>query len=226
MSKSTYGPDETWPRHQMPFWNEALDEARAAAWVLEYIDAPHWFGTVICPGGDDGAQHSFKVDKTARGSEHMSREARKLIRKCQHGSLKAGSKVLARKEECQRLLDEAERLISVAESGLSTAEAQEAAWADLERLEIQLETAEANMAEIFRTEQDAAWQAVDFAEGVPDLDAIGVNLEDAEEAVTTSELVATKLKVRRPHLAKPFLDRAQDARGQIATLRRRLTALL
>lgn len=155
MSKTQYGPGETWPRHQMPYWNVTLAEARAAAWTLHYLDAPHCFGTVFCPGGDDGMRHSFKVDKTARGGESMSREARKLIRRCQHGSSTTGSRVRARQEECRRLLDEAEQLISIADDGLTMAEARAAAWADLERLETQLETAAANVAETLRTAQEA-----------------------------------------------------------------------
>ena len=225
MSKTQYGPGETWPRHQMSYWNAALAEARAAAWTLQYLDAPHCFGTVFCPGGDDGMRHSFKVDKTARGGESMSREARKLIRRCQHGSSTAGSKVRARQEECRRLLDEAERLICIADDGLTMAEARAAAWADLERLETQLEAAAANVAEIFRATQEDAWQAAGDADDAPDPDAIAETLDGAATAVAGAESVATTLKGRRPRLAKPLLERAQDALARIAELRNRLKAL-
>lgn len=225
MSKTQYGPDATWPRHQMPYWNEALDEARAAAWTLHYLDAPHRFGDVFCPGGDDGMRHSFRVDKTARGGESMSREARKLIRRCQHGSSTIGSKVRTRQEECRRLLDEAEQLISIADDGLTMAEARAAAWADLERLETQLETAAANVAEVLRTEQEAAWQAASDADDAPDPDTIAETLDDAATAVASAESAATPLNVRKPRLAKPLLDRAQDALARIAELRNRLKAL-
>ena len=225
MSKTQYGPGETWPRHQMPYWNVALAEARAAAWTLHYIDAPHCFGTVFCPGGDDGMRHSFKVDKTARGGESMSREARKLIRRCQHGSSTTGSRVRARREECRRLLDEAEQLISIGDDWLTMAEARLAAWADLERLETQLETAAANVAETLRTAQEAAWQAASDADDAPEPDAIAETLDDAATAVGDAKSTATTLKRRRPRLADPLLDRAQDALARIAELRNRLDAL-
>ena len=177
-----YGPDERWPRHQKSWWNEVLAEAHAAGWTLNYIDAPHKFGVVSCPSKDDGTRHSFMVDKTARGGETKSKEARKLVRGCRHGSTLVGSKVRARQEECERLLHEAERFISIADAGLTSAEARAAAWADLERLETQLETAAANLVAILREEQEEALQAVDDAEDAPEPDSIAAALDDAASA--------------------------------------------
>jgi hypothetical protein len=219
------GPGETWPSHQKPYWNEALAEARAAQWTLNYIDAPHRFGVVSCPGGSDGSRHSFMVDKTAGGGETKSREARKLIRTCEHSPATTGSRVRARKAECERLLDEAERLIFVADAGLTSAEARAAALADLERIEMQLETAVANVAEMLRKEQEEAWQAAFDADDAPVADSIAATLDDATAAVTDSESVAAKLKVGRPHLAKPLSSRAREARARIAELWERLAAL-
>jgi hypothetical protein len=170
-------------------------------------------------------RHSFKVDKTARGGESMSREARKLIRWCQHGSSTTGSRVRARREECRRLLDEAEQLISIADDWLTMAEARVAAWADLERLETQLETAAANVAETLRTAQEAVWQAASDADDAPEPDAIAETLDDAATAVGDAKSTATILRRRRPRLADPLLDRAQDALARIAELRNRLDAL-
>jgi hypothetical protein len=161
-----------WPRHQKQWWNEALGEARAAGWTLNHIDAPHRFGIASCPGEDDDARHSFMIDKTARGGETKSKEARKLIRVCHHAAAATGSKVRQRQEECERLLDEADRLISIADEGLTLAEAYAVAWTDLERLETQLETAAANLVEALREEQDEAWQAVQEV-SVPAPDTIG-----------------------------------------------------
>jgi hypothetical protein len=220
-----YGPADSWPRHQKPWWSEALAEAHAAGWTLNYIDAPHTFGVVSCPSEDDDTRHSFMIDKTARGGETKSKEARKLVRACQHASTVMGSKVRLRQEECERLLDEAERLISIADTGLTTAEARAAAWADLERIETQLETAEANLAEILRGELEEALRAADDADDAPEPDAIAATLDDAATAVTRIESVATALKVRKPKLAQPLLNRAQAARVRIADLRDRLAAL-
>jgi len=220
-----YGPGDSWPRHQKPWWNEALAEAHAVGWTLDYIGAPHTFGVVSCPSEDDDTRHSFLVDKTARGGETKSKEARKLVRACQHASAATGSKVRQRQEECERLLHEADRLISLADAGLTLAEAQAAAWADLERLETQLETAEANLSEILRREQEEAWQAAGDASDAPEADTIAVILDDAATAVTRSESVATALKIRKPKLAEPLLHRAKAARVRIADLRDRLGAL-
>ena len=222
-----YGPDDTWPRHQKPWWNEALAEARAAGWTLNHIDAPHRFGVVSCPSEDDGTRHSFMVDKTARGGETKSKEARKLVLNvCQHASTVTGSKVRVRQDECERLLHEAERLISIADTGLTLAEAHVAAWADLERLETQLETAAANLAEVLRREQEDAWQAAeDVGDDAPEPDSIAATLDDAASVVTRSESVATALRVRKPKLAESLLSRAQAARVRIGDLRDRLGAL-
>jgi signal transduction histidine kinase len=220
-----YGPGDSWPRHQKQWWNEALAATRAAGWTLNYIEAPHRFGTVSCPSKDDDSRHSFMVDKTARGGETKSKEALKLVRACQHASTVTGSKVRQRQEECERLLREAERLISIADTGLTLAEAQAAAWADLERLETQLETAEANLAEVLRGEVEEALRAADDADDAPEPDTIAVTLDDAAAAVTRTESVATALKVRKPKFAEPLLNRAQAARVRIADLRDRLRAL-
>jgi hypothetical protein len=136
-----------------------------------------------------------------------------------------GSKVRVRQEECERLLHEADRLISIADAGLTSAEAQAAAWADLERIEAQLETAEANLAEVLRRELEEALQAADDADDAPEPDTIAATLDDAATAVTRSESVATVLKMRKPKLAQPLLNRAQAARVRIADLRDRLGAL-
>ena len=123
------------------------------------------------------------------------------------------------------MLDEAEQLISIADDGLTMAEARAAAWADLERLETQLETAAANVAETLRTAQEAGWQAASDADDAPEPDAIAETLGDAATAVGDAESAATTLRGRRPHLAKPLLDRVQDALARIAELRNRLKAL-
>ena len=104
-------------------------------------------------------------------------------------------------------------------------EARVAALAELERLEIQLETAAANLAEALREEQEEAWRtALDTADA-PEPDSIAAVLDDAAAAVTSTETVATALKVRKPKLARLFLDRAHTAQVRIDELRDRLNAL-
>jgi hypothetical protein len=162
-----YGPGDTWPSHQMPYWNKALGEARGAGWTLTHIDAPHLFGTVSCPAGE----HTFSVDKTAQGGETKSKEAIKKIRWCQHGTGRGGSRVQERKEECIRLLGVADQLIAQAAEGLALAEAKQTAQENLDRLEVLLQTATSNV-EMVLADQEAALQAAievdDAPEGAPD----------------------------------------------------------
>jgi hypothetical protein len=111
VTATDYGPDETWPQHQRPYWKVALRQARSAGWTLRYLGAPHWFGVVVCPTGE----HQFSVDSTARGAETVAGEVPKLLRACPHGvAAPGGSKTGPRRAECDRLLTRAEDLIDQA----------------------------------------------------------------------------------------------------------------
>ena len=198
-----YGPADTWPKHQFPFWNKALSEAQSAGWSLRFVDAPHTFGYAHCPGGADGFPCSFMIDKTARDSETFSVEARKLIRNCRHGSAAPGSKVQARQHECQRLLDQADQLIGSVAEGLDAAEARQAAQAELDRLQLQVEAVEANLDDILQSDVDEALRAVYETDGAPTPNQISGTLAEAVAAVDSGESVATKLKRGRPRLADP-----------------------
>lgn len=216
-----YGPDDTWPSHQKPFWNKALAEARRVGWTLTHVDAPHNFGVVSCPAGE----HAFGVDKTAVGGETKSKEAMKKIRWCQHGMGQSGSKVRARQQECVQLLDVAEELIAAAAERLTIAEAKQGAQEDLDRLELQLQTAASNVREILLTEQEAALLAAIEVDHAPEPAVVSATLDDATVAVQRSESVAKALSVGRPKLAKPLLERAKEARTSIDGLNARLAAL-
>jgi hypothetical protein len=222
----TYGPADTWPKHQFLFWNKALSVAQSAGWSLRYVDAPHKFGNAYCPGGADGFPCSFMIDKTANGGETFSVEARKLIRNCRHGSAGPGSKVRPRQLECQRLLDQADRVIASVAEGLDAAEARQAAQAELDRLQLQIEAVEANLDDILQRDVDEALRAVYETDGAPTSDEISDTLAEAVAAVDSGESVATKLKRSRPHLAEPFLQRVLAARTLIAGLRARLEELM
>ena len=219
--RASYAPTETWPEHQKPYWNEALAEARRAGWTLTYIGAPHKFGVVSCPQGE----HTFLVDKTATGGETKSKEARKRIRTCRHGSVQDGSKVQAREAECKHLLDSADLLICDAEAGLARAETQQDAWAELELLEVQLQTAELTVNEALSAEQEAAWGGVLDVDDAPDPPEIAAVLDDAAAVVAQGEEIANVLGRGRPGLAKPLLRRAHRAESRIVDLRDRLRVL-
>lgn len=221
MSAPKYGPDDTWPAHQKPHWNAALAEARQARWTLTFVNAAHNFGVVSCPAGE----HTFGVDQTARGGETKSKEAIKRIRNCQHGSGQGVSKVRARQQECARLLDVADELIAAAAEGLAMAEAKQGAQEDLDRLDIQLQTATSNIDEVMRAEEEAVLQAAIDVDDAPEPAALSAVLDNAAATVTQGESVANALKVGRPALAKPHLMRAGKSRLRIDELRRRLTAL-
>jgi hypothetical protein len=205
----------------MPYWNKALNEAREARWTLTYIDAPHTFGSVSCPAGE----HTFSVDKTAKGGETKSKEALKKIRWCQHGPGQGGSKVRARQQECIQWLDVADQLIAVAEKGLTLAEAKQGAQEDLDRLELQLRTATSNVEKVLSAEQEAALEAAIDVDGAPEPETLSAALDEAIATVVHGESVAKALKAGRPALAKPFLERASGARMRIGELGSRLTAL-
>jgi hypothetical protein len=202
--------------HQKAFWNQALAEARQAGWTLTYINAPHRFGIVSCPKG----QHTFDVDKTAGGGETKSKQAVKKIRWCEHGP-----EVEERRQECLRLLEVADQLIAAVEEGLSRAEAKQAAQEDLDRLELQLRTADANVDEVLLAEQDAALQAAVEVDDAPEPEALSAELDDAAAGVERGVSVAKMLKPSAPKLTKSLLERAAAASTSIGELRSRLTAL-
>lgn len=137
---------------------EAALESRAAAgpvggWTLRYLGAAHWFGVVACPAGE----HTFSVDSTARVAETIAKEVPKLLRACPHSSAgQGGSKVARRLTECDRLLARAEQLIDMADTELVRAEAKQAALAELDRIELLLDTAEASVGESLAEIQDEA----------------------------------------------------------------------
>lgn len=221
-----YGPGDTWPLHQNAHWNEALRAARRAGWTLRHLGASHRFGDAFCPGDEDGSRCTFRIDMTARDSEVHSREALKDIRLCPHGTATPGSKVKVRQQECQRLLDRADCLIEDADSALARAEARQVALAELERVQMQLEVAAENLAEILRDDEDEALQRVYDTDDAPTPDEISEIIDDARDAVASGEAVATLLRTSRPRLAKPFLDHAKEAHSRLNELRVRLTTLM
>jgi hypothetical protein len=159
VSAHRFGPEDTWPSHQKPYWNKPLGEARRVGWTLNFINASHSFGEVTCPAGE----HTFDVDQTARGGETKSKEATKKIRWCRHGTSQSGSKARERQDECMHLLDVADELVATAADGLTKAEVKQAAEEELDRLELQLQTAYSNLDEV-----DAALQAAMDADDAPE----------------------------------------------------------
>jgi hypothetical protein len=116
MTLRIYGPDEPWPTKKLPsHFRKQVEQAQTAGWSLHHHGADHWWGTLVCPAGEnDPHVHTFKVDATARGSTFWAQEASKTVtKKCQHGAVVSGSKVKSRQAECERLLDGAERRFSV-----------------------------------------------------------------------------------------------------------------
>ncbi|WP_182113130.1 hypothetical protein [Actinotalea sp. JY-7876] len=152
---TAYGTEQRWPSHQKAYWREPLERARAAGWSLHYIDAPHLWGVVTCPG-PEGEQHSFQVDCTASGAEFFAIEARKRVDRCKHGVLDGPplkghhyDKALSKLERAQELLAEAEDMLNRGETRRSaldsfeemTATAQLTALDAAQDLELLLEQA-------------------------------------------------------------------------------------
>jgi hypothetical protein len=218
VSVRKYGPDETWPSHEKKHWHSPLTEARLAGWTLTYVDAPHRFGIVSCPAGE----HTFEVDKTARGSETKAREARKKIRWCEHPPV---GPVKGQRDKSKNLLDIADDLATEVEQELPNAEAKQSAQEALDRLEVQLATAAYNVDEALRAAQDAALEAAIEVDDAPDPPVLEAKLDDATAAVTDSESTARSLDRGHPGVARPLLERAKNLHERIEVLRSRLTAL-
>jgi hypothetical protein len=217
---TVFGPTDTWPTHQKPYWNKALKQAHDAGWSLKYLDAPHRFGIVSCPAGE----HVFDVDKTARGAETRANEVPKKIRSCQHGAAQSESKMEARRARCAQLLDRAEELLDGVERDLPLAEAKLAATAELDRLELILATAGANVDEAMAEQDSALAAAIEVeVDEAPQLGHIGHSLSEAAESVAKATDVAGA--IRRPGIVKAIADRAKTANDRVATLRARLAAL-
>jgi hypothetical protein len=213
-----YGPDETWPSHEKKHWHEPLAEARLAGWTLTYVNAPHRFGIVSCPAGE----HTFDVDKTAKGAETRAKESRKKIRRCGHPPI---GPVKDQQDKSENLLDVSDHIATEVEQGLSDAEAKQNAQEVLGRLEVQLATATCNVDEVLSAEQDAALQAAVDADDAPDPPVLEAKLDDANAALTDGESTARSLGRGHPGVARPLLERARNLHERIDVLRSRLTAL-
>jgi hypothetical protein len=217
MSAREYGPDDTWPSHEKKHWHEPLATARQAGWTLVYINAPHRFGVVYC----SAREHSFTVDKTARGSETKAKEALKKVAWCTHPA----GLVRAQRDESQRLLDTAAWLTTEVEEGLAAAEAKQEAQEVLDRLEIQLDTAASNVEEVLLAEQEAALEAAIAVDDAPDPPVLAGRLNEATAAVDSSESLTKSVRTVHPGIARPLLEKATTLRARIAELRRRLEVL-
>jgi hypothetical protein len=217
MSAPRYGPDASWPSHEKKHWHEPLAAARRAGWTLIYVNAPHRFGVVYCPANE----HSFMVDKTAKGSETKAKEALKKIAWCDHPAGHAQTQ----RDESQRLLDTADRLSDEVEEGLIMAEAKRDAQEVLDRLEIQLDTAASNVDDVLLTEQETALEAAIEVDDAPDPPVLAGKLDEATTAVAGSESIAKSVRAGRPGVAKPLQDRARTLRARIDELGSRLAGL-
>lgn len=217
MSAVKYGPNETWPSHEKKHWHDPLAAARQAGWTLTYVNAPHRFGIVSCPA----KEHSFAVDQTAKGSETKAKEALKRIAWCNHPM----GDVRDRRDESRRLLDLAARLAVEVEEGLGAAEAKRDAWAVLDRLELQLDTAASNVDAALIAAEEATWEVAMAVDDAPDPPAMEGRLDEAASALAGGESLAKSVRSSYPGVARPLLDQAKSLRAHIAELRLRLQGL-
>lgn len=217
MSATRYGPGDTWPSHDKQHWRERLAEARQAGWTLTYLNAPHLFGVVTCPGGEC----RFNVDKTARNSETKAREASKRIHWCEHPP---PGLVKDQQGKSQMLLQVAEGLTSEAARGLDQAEAKQLALKELDRLEIQLITAAANVEEVMREQEEALLAAI-AVDSAPDPPILTEKLDMASSSVEQANSVAKSIGAGRPGVARPLMEQADKLRKRIGALQVRLAAL-
>lgn len=218
MGLTVYGPTERWPEHQKPYWKRALKQAREAGWSLHHLAAAHRFGVLTCPAGE----HTVNVDQTARGAETVAKDVPKRLRGCTHGTEEIGSKVEQRRVRAETLLTSAEKLLDAADRDLGRLEASQAAWAELDRLELLVATAEVTLADV-AADQEAAWRAAIDLEDVLEPAAIRGTLAEAEEA--TDEASLESARIRRPALTNALTRRVGLARARIDALKSRAGGL-
>jgi hypothetical protein len=217
MSVTVYGPGMTWPGHQKPHWRRALRQAREAGWTLKHLGAPHRFGVVVCPAGE----HTFDVDSTARGAETKALAVPKLLRRCQHGGpTTTGSRVAERLERARRLLDRAEQLIGIAMEDLERVEAQHAALAELDRVELLLAAADKAVDEVLAAAQEEALERAAELEDAPGAGVIAQTLDRAE--ATADEAAVVVRQIRRSRPAGELKTQAETTKARIGVLRVRL----
>jgi hypothetical protein len=112
-----YGPDQPWPAHPKPWWDEPLAQARSAGWHLRVFSGHAW-GKVVCSRIIDGPCVKV-IFSTGRGGENHAKDLGRLVQRCRHPRASQHSALALRLEEARRLLDGAEQLIQAAEGWLA-----------------------------------------------------------------------------------------------------------
>lgn len=214
-----YGPNELWPAHDLPRWQETLKIARAHGWTLRKFDG-HWFGMLACPTGT----HTKPVDCTARNSEIKAKEARKAVEKtCQCDRGTPASATAGKIDEATSRLGSAERLLSHAAAVLDDLQARadvEDQLDEVSHAEGLIGAAALNLAEL----QDAALAAalaLDEAPA-PEGDPYVLMHQAGSEIASAQELAG---QLRRPQQRQPLVDRAAAAMSHLAELKGRLQRL-
>jgi hypothetical protein len=144
----------------------------------------------VCPAGED----TFDVDKTARGGDAKALEVPKKLDRCQHSgaSARGGSRVALRQAECERLLARTEELINQAERDVELAQGKQDAYAELDRLEMLIDTAETNLNEVPAEQDEALDRAADL-EHAPALALIEATVDEAEDTVDQAAGIAHRI---------------------------------
>lgn len=211
MMATTYGSGDTWPTHQKAYWRDAMERAQDAGWLFEYVDAPHTFGWLLCPCGD----HRVKVDKTAVGAESYASGVTTKIRVCEKARGLDSTSIKTAKAD--GLLGRAENLVSEAEGGIREVWAVHCANEQLERIGLQVDTADLTL-------QDDALQAVIYAEdGAPNPREVRRQVDDAEDQTQEAEDVMAK--VSRKAKVTTYRQRVASLRERIRLVRDQLVAV-
>lgn len=201
----TYTADEEWPHHSKKHWRDAFERAQAAGWVLDYLDA-HWFGILRCPCGD----HVLNVDRTATGGEKYAASVPNKIRACQKANgLDSTSMKIA---DATRLMDAAESLIDRIEEGLTSVWNKQCAAQELDRLCLQIETAELAL------QDEVLERALAAAEAAAEMDDLQQWSDEAQSHADEAEEVLKK--VARQTVTRPQRARLDALRGRLAHVRK------
>ncbi|OLT23039.1 hypothetical protein BJF81_11620 [Ornithinimicrobium sp. CNJ-824] len=207
----TYTADEEWPRHDKKHWRDAFEHAQAVGWFLDHIDAAHRFGTLRCPYGC----HNVKVDHTAVGGDMFAASLPNKIRACQKANgLDPTSIKLA---EATRLMDTAEALIDRIEEGLTSVWSKQCATEELDRICLQIETADTTL------QDEVLARAIAAEDSATEVEDLQQWSDEAESHADEAEGVLKK--VSRQTVTRPLRGRLDGLRDRLANVCKQLDAL-
>ena len=220
-----YGADDEWPRHPESWWRDALPEAKAAEWWLEFNtgNSKHRWGKLRCrrTEGRDASVCTIKVDTSGDGAENVARDVPKKIARCPHRAPDPNrpearlARANERLNDAERLLDALDRVLheqgKLVDIQVALFEAFDQAETDVERLLDEAALDEAEAEELVRSAEAEVIAEINGEGGL----VVGVVVVEGHLDAATADLAEL------PRRDSP----AQAARRRLAELRERAAAI-